>query len=302
MKRVLSSILITVIMLSILMVPAFLVVKSVGVELNLLREQYQAGQPIIPMPGPSTAEWPKVLQPVVEIWRLASENLQEAASQYSEQIQSVGGVILKALAGIGIGVLQFLASILVAGVLLAFAAPAHEGLKKVFNRLAGKEGENYIKLTVNTVRSVVKGILGVAFIQAAMAALGFFMAGVPYAGLWSVIVLILAVVQVGAGPVVIPVVIYMFSVADTLTATLLAIWMGIVLVADNVLKPLLLGRGSTVPMLVVFLGAIGGFISSGFLGLFLGAVVLSIGYELFIGWLNGNDMEKVAKETAPVKK
>ena len=297
LRKILSAILLTLVLLSVLILPAFLLAQSLAMELDHLRGLYQSGQPVIPMPGPSTEKWPAIFKPIIDIWKLASENLQAAALQYSEQLKTAGAWFLKLLAGIGMGVLQFLGSIILAGVFLAFASPTHQGFSKIFYRLAGDEGKNYLDITVSTVRSVVKGILGVAVIQAAMAALGFFIAGVPYAGLWTVLVLVLAVVQVGAGPVCIPIIIYMFSVADTMTATLLAIWLGLTLVIDNVLKPILLGRGAAVPMLVVFLGAIGGFIASGFLGLFLGAVVLTIGYKLFIGWLDGNHMDKIAAES-----
>jgi predicted PurR-regulated permease PerM len=128
----------------------------------------------------------------------------------------------------------------------------------------------------------VKGILGVAIIQTTMAALGFFIAGVPFAGLWTILCLILAIIQIGVGSIAIPVVIYMFSVSDTTTAIILAIWLGITLLADNILKPILLGRNAPAPMLVIFLGSIGGFIYNGFIGLFLGAIVLTIEYKLFL--------------------
>jgi len=140
----------------------------------------------------------------------------------------------------------------------------------------------------------VKGILGVAVIQATMAGVAFFIAGVPYAGVWTVACLFLAIIQVGGGPVIIPIIIYMFSTSSTLTASLLAVWLVITLLSDNILKPILLGRGAPAPTLVVFLGAIGGFISSGFLGLFLGAVVLTIGYKLFMLWINPSEIEATA--------
>jgi predicted PurR-regulated permease PerM len=182
-------------------------------------------------------------------------------------------------------ILQFVVSIIIAGVFLAFSESVGSGATRVFVKLAGKSGEHFAEVTVTTIRSVVKGILGVAVIQATMAGLGFFIAGVPYAGVWSVACLFFAIIQVGSGPVAIPIMIYMFSVSDTLTAVLLAIWLVITLLSDNILKPLLLGRGAPAPMLVVFLGAIGGFITMGFLGLFLGAVILTIGYKLFMTWL-----------------
>jgi predicted PurR-regulated permease PerM len=171
---------------------------------------------------------------------------------------------------------------------LAYSTPVGNAANRIFIKLAGREGESIATTILVTVRSVVKGILGVAVIQATMAGLGFFLAGVPYAGLWTVLALFFAIIQIGAGPVAIPIAIYMFSVTDTLTAVLLAIWLVITLVSDNILKPLLLGRGAPAPILVVFLGAIGGFISSGFLGLFLGAVVLTIGYQLFLLWLDSS--------------
>jgi predicted PurR-regulated permease PerM len=197
----------------------------------------------------------------------------------------VGSWILSAFAGIGKGILQFNLSIIIAGFLLAFSENLKFISSKIFVKLAGDKGEHYASITVTTIRNVVKGFLGVAVIQAVMAGIGFFVAGVPFAGLWSVACLVLAVVQIGIGPIAIPVAIYMFSVSDTTTATLLTIWLLITLLADNVLKPILLGKNAPVPMPVVFLGAIGGFMLSGFLGLFLGAVILTIGYKLFLAWL-----------------
>jgi len=156
--------------------------------------------------------------------------------------------------------------------------------------LAGEQGDHFATVTVTTIQNVVKGFLGVAVIQAIMAGIVFFVAGVPFAGLWSVACLVLAVVQIGIGPIAIPVAIYMFSVSDTTTATVLSIWLLVTLLIDNVLKPILLGKNAPVPMPVVFMGAIGGFILSGFLGLFLGAVVLTIGYKLFLAWLDTQNL------------
>jgi predicted PurR-regulated permease PerM len=136
------------------------------------------------------------------------------------------------------------------------------------------------------VRNVAKGILGVALIQTTMLALGLFIAGVPAAGLLTVVGLALAVVQIGVGPVVLGVIVYAFAEMDTVPAIVLTIWLILTTLVDNVLKPILMGRGSTVPTLVIFLGAIGGFMLSGIIGLFTGAVVLSIGYRLALAWMD----------------
>jgi predicted PurR-regulated permease PerM len=293
-RRTWAAVVLTILMLSILLIPCWLVTESLYDEVRHLRNLYKHGELVIPPPGERTASWPSIAKPIVDLWTLASENLQSAMTKYSDQLRVAGAWLLSAAAGFGTGVLQFVVSIIIAGVLLAYSTSAGKAANEIFVKLAGKNGENFAGTIVTTVRSVVKGILGVAVIQATMAGLGFFIAGVPYAGLWTVACLFFAIIQVGAGPVAIPVMIYMFSVADTLTAVLLAIWLVITLISDNILKPLLLGRGAPAPMLVVFLGAIGGFITSGFLGLFLGAVILTIGYKLFSLWLKTPEPEILA--------
>jgi predicted PurR-regulated permease PerM len=136
-----------------------------------------------------------------------------------------------------------------------------------------------------TIRSVTTGILGVAFIQSVLAGLGFLVVGLPGAGLWAVVFLIAAVLQVGV-LVLIPAVVYVFAVSSMTKAVIFLIWCAIVGLSDNVLKPILLGRGVAVPIVVVFLGAIGGFVTLGIIGLFIGAIVLSVGYKLFLAWIN----------------
>jgi predicted PurR-regulated permease PerM len=155
---------------------------------------------------------------------------------YSGQLRAAGAWLLSAVAGIGTGILQFVVSIIIAGILLAYSASIGNAAIKIFIKLAGKNGESFASTTVTTICSVVKGILGVAVIQATMSGLGFFIAGVPYAGLWTVACLFFAIIQIGAAPVAIPVMIYMFSYTDTLTAILLAIWLGITLISDNIFK------------------------------------------------------------------
>jgi predicted PurR-regulated permease PerM len=265
-----ASVVLTLLMLSILIVPTWLLTQSVFEEVSNLRALNQQGMLVIPPPGENTKTWPSITKPILDFWKLASENLREAMVQHSDKIKAAGAWLLSSIAGIGKGVLQFVASIIIAGVLLGYSTSVGSAATKVFIRLVGKNGENFANTTVTTVRSVVKGILGVAVIQATMAGLAFFIAGVPYAGVWTVGCLFFAVIQVGAAPVAIPV---------------------ITLVSDNILKPLLLGRGAPAPMLVVFMGAIGGFITSGFLGLFLGAVILTLGYKLFMVWLDGPQEE-----------
>lgn len=277
--------LLTLVLLSVIIIPSTLVTESLYEGVSYLTKTYQAGKPLIPPPGETTANWPSFARPILDIWQHASDNLQETVLQYSEQVTTVGTWLLSALAGVGKGILQFNISIIIAGFILAYSENLKIVSNKIFQKLAGAHGGHFATVTVQTIQNVVKGFLGVAIIQSVMAGLGFFIAGVPFAGLWAVACLILAIVQIGVGPIVIPIAIYMFAVSDSTTAILLSIWFVIIMISDNILKPILLGKNAPVPMPVVFIGSIWGFIFSGFLGLFLGAVVLTIGYKLFQTWL-----------------
>jgi predicted PurR-regulated permease PerM len=293
-KKVLATIFLALILLSILVVPSILVSQSLYEEINNFSKFYQAGGHLIPPPAESTKDWPTITKPILEIWKSASEDVSNVVFKYSDQLKVVGEWLLLALAGVGKGILQFIISIIIAMGLLLYSESLIKVSKNIFIKLIGSNGEHYALITVATIRNVVKGFLGVALIQSLMVGAGFFMAGVPFAGIFTVICLILAIIQIGIGPIAIPVVIYMFSVTDTTTATILAIWIGITMISDNILKPIFLGRGNPpAPMLVIFLGAIGGFIYNGFIGLFLGAVILTLGYKFFLTWIEMIEDEKI---------
>lgn len=289
-KKIIAVLILISLMLSIIMVPSGLVVYSLYDGVNHFQELFNTGEHLIPPPGGTTANWPIITKPIVDIWQMASDNLQDVVLKYSDQIKEYGAIILIAFASVSKGIVSFIISIIIAGVLLVYSDSSADVSQKIFRKLVGSNSDHFAEISVVTIRNVVKGILGVAFIQATMASLGFFIAGVPFAGLWTILCLILAIVQIGVGPIVIPVIIYMFSVSDTTTAVILAIWLGITLLIDNILKPILLGRNAPAPMLVIFLGSIGGFLYNGFIGLFLGAIILTIGYKLFMTWLETDNL------------
>lgn len=163
---------------------------------------------------------------------------------------------------------------------------ANESVRKFLKKLVGDKADEYADVAYKTVGNVVKGILGVAFIQALLIGLGFLFAGVPGAGLWTLLVFMLAVLQIPPAIIVIPIIVWLFSALETTPAIIWTIYLLIASLSDNILKPILLGKGAPVPMLVIFLGVIGGFILSGFIGLFTGAIVISLGYKLFVAWLD----------------
>ncbi len=281
----LAAILITVSFLLLILLPSFLLADSLFEGIQHLRTIYQSGDFSIPPPDERVKSWPVITKPIIDLWKLASENLSDAISKFTPQIKMVGGWILGLIAGTSIGILQFIGSIIIAGVLLGYSQEGGSMLRSIFIRLAGQQGANFAALSEITIRNVVKGILGVAIIQTTLAGIGFVVAGIPLAGLWILFCLIFAIVQIGVAPIVIPAVVFMFVTSDTLSASLFLAWSVLVTLSDNILKPILLGKGAPVPMLVVFLGSIGGFIANGFIGLFIGPVILSLGYKLFLLWV-----------------
>ena len=273
---------------------ALVMVTIVGVMLSgtlvdgakELSFKIKEGTLAIPPAPQSVKSWPVIGKPLHQAWRLASVNLAAALSKFTPQLKAFSQWLLANTARTGIGVLKFIVSIFIAGIFLTKADAGYEAAKSIGTRLAGEQGVELVGLAASTLRSVVKGIIGVAVIQSLLAGLGCLAAGVPGVGLWSLLVLIVAVAQLPTLLVLGPIVIYVFSTASMVTAVLFTIWSVFVGLCDNFLKPILLGRGVQVPMVIVFIGAIGGFINSGIIGLFIGAIVFVVGYQLFLAWLH----------------
>ena len=292
-RGVLAAVFFTSILLAVLILPVFLLAGSLVEGVQAVTAHVKSGAAIVPPPPPGIAGWPLIGTPLTKVWLLASRDLTELLKEFAPQIKAALPGVLSATAGLGVTLLQLLLSIVVSGVLLANAQAAYAMTRSLFDRLFGEKGLELQELVGSTIRSVTFGIIGVAIIQSAFAAVGFLVVGLPAVGLWAVIFLIAAVLQFGA-VVLVPAVIYVFATAGTTKAVIFLIWCIIVALMDNVLKPVLLGRGAAVPIAVVFLGAIGGFVAMGIIGLFVGAIVLSVSYKLFLAWIEGTAANQFA--------
>jgi predicted PurR-regulated permease PerM len=268
-----------------LVVPIVMLSQTLIEGSQAVAARLQKGTLTVPPPPPNIATWPIIGRPLSDVWSLASTNFSAAVARLAPQVKVAATGLLAAAAAVGVGVLQFFVSIVVAGFLLANSSQGARTSRKLTIHLFGNRAEEFETLAGATVRSVTTGILGVALIQSLLAGLGFLVVRLPGAGLWALMFLIAAVLQIG-GPALIPFVIYVFATASTTKAVAFLIWCILVGVMDNVLKPLLLGRGLPVPILVVFLGAMGGFLAMGIIGLFVGPIILSVGYKLFLAWLD----------------
>jgi predicted PurR-regulated permease PerM len=284
-RNMLAGVLLTLLLFVILLLPTTWLIKSLVEGIESLVTQFRNQTFMIPPPAPSVAEWPLIGKAISKQWLLASHDLEAVIITYKEPLSKLGLTILGGLGGFGTSLISFFLSVIIAGAFLIKADALADFMRKLIHRLAGEKSDEIIHIAGVSIKNVAKGILGVAFFQFITAGTVFMLAKVPFAGLWALAVLVLAILQLPSVIVILPVIIYLFSVKGLLGAIGWAIALVAVGVSDNVLKPLLMGKGSPVPMLVIFIGSIGGFIFSSFTGMFTGAVVLSVGYNLIVHWI-----------------
>jgi predicted PurR-regulated permease PerM len=284
-KSKLASTLIVLVSMACIIVPAVLFLDTIVSGAQELKESYDAGTLTIPPPSEKVRTWPVIGEKVYEIWSSGTPVLKDLVIKYKEELTAIIGKLVGGLLGATSGLFQMLGAVIIAGVLITIEDTG-VATRKFFRKIAGKEGDTFAEIARVTVGNVVKGVIGVAVIQALLIGIGFLLAGIPFAGLWTILVLVLAILQLPPLLVVLPIVFYMFSEKETASAVIWTIYLFLAGLSDNLLKPVLLGKGAPVPMIVIFIGVIGGFIFQGFIGLFTGAIVISIGYKLYQGWID----------------
>ncbi|MEJ2138507.1 MAG: AI-2E family transporter [Gammaproteobacteria bacterium] len=284
-REKLVATLLSLLLIAALAGPAVLLTESLVSGAQALAEAGEAGELVLPSPPSSVAEWPVIGTQVYGLWQQAATDLPKVLQEFTPQIKAIGGWALSLAKGTGLVVVQFVIAFVIAGVLLVNARRGENAADALAIRLAGDRGTEFADMTVGTIRAVAMGIVGVSILQTALLSVGFLAIGLQAAGLLALLTLVLCVVQIGPTLVAIPAIIYVLYTADTLPASIFTIWTLAMMLIDNILKPLVFSRGATVPTLVIFLGSIGGILAYGIIGLFVGAVVLSLGYKLYAAWL-----------------
>ncbi|MCU0254937.1 MAG: AI-2E family transporter [Acidobacteria bacterium] len=251
-------------------------------------EHGKEGELSIPPAPESVAQWPIVGPRLYETWNLAATSLQSALRPFRPQIVAFGRWLAGLARQAAFAILLTGVAVLIAAVFLVRRESALRLATDLGARLGGQRGVETVRIAGAAIGTVAKGVVGVAVIQGLLAAVGLVAAGVPGAGLWALLVMVLAVAQLPPLLVLGPAILYLVSAdAGTTTLVLFALWSLLVSVSDAVLKPVMMGRNSEIPVLVILVGAIGGLILHGLLGLFVGAVVFSAGYRLFGAWMAG---------------
>ncbi|WP_353662008.1 AI-2E family transporter [Hydrogenimonas sp. SS33] len=275
----------TTAMILVLVIPAWSLSDSLVASTSKLLAAVHGNEQIIPPPTEQVKSWPLVGEKVYDLWNKAHNDWREALAPFKEQIKAF---ILKLISMLKSGAMTLLLTI-VSLVVAAFFLIGKEAntafYHRIMRRILGERGDEWADISVLTIRSVATGVVGVAVIQSALALVGMVPMGVPLAPLWALIIMFLTIIQLPALIVIGPIIAYVYSYAEGTPATIFAVYMLVVGASDGVLKPMLMGRGVDLPMLVILIGAIGGMMLMGMIGLFLGAVILALAYKLFYLWL-----------------
>jgi len=292
--------LIVVIAIVILLVPIYLLGVSIAASVEHALATVRSGSFHVPPPSDSVADWPLIGKPLHGYWEQAATDLTSLTQKFAPQIKAASFAMLDKLAGFAIGLLTFIAALILAGIFMAYGESGHRSAVRVASRMVGPErGQHIADLCTATIRAVAQGVIGIAFIQMLLVGVGFVVMGIPAAGLLAIGVLLLGIMQVPALLITIPVIAFVFATDGFTGATIVfGVYTFVAGLADNVLKPLMLGRGVAVPMPVILIGALGGMVTNGIIGLFIGPVILAVGYELFWEWvrIQPQDVEPVGKE------
>jgi predicted PurR-regulated permease PerM len=288
-----SALLIGLVSVAVLLVPMAALVASLGSSIVSLVTGLQNHSLTVPPPPARLADLPLVGQKLTEIWALVAANMPAALVKYGQMLSAPAARLMSFAGSLAAGELSFVLSFGIAAVVIAYGKGAAEFARRLLERVTGSKerGARLVTLTAATIRGVAVGVVGVAVIQALLVGLGFFAIGLPAAGLLTLATFLLALVQVPALLLTLPVMVYVFLTEATTPAVIFVVWSLFAGLSDNILKPLMLGRGLEAPMPVILIGVIGGMLADGLLGLFVGPVLLAVGYVLLNEWLRQHPVE-----------
>lgn len=281
---VLAALLITGSSLVILLGPTTWLSLSLVASVRSFAERLGTGEIAIPRPPGGVKGWPVIGNRVFEIWELASTNLKAALLQIGPQLKPLSGSLLVFAGNAGISMLKFVAAVIFSGFLFVPGPSLANSARSALRHILTRRGDEFLNLAGTTVRNLARGVIGVALLQALLAGMGFLLAGVTAAGVLSLLVLVLGILQIGAFLVVGPLIIWSWMTMSATAALVFSLYMVAVSLLDNFLRPLVMAHGLKTPMLVILLGVLGGILVHGIIGVFVGPVVLAIAWELLVAW------------------
>jgi len=301
-RRSLAVALMTITLLLILVLPLYFGITAIVENAKQVADWSKSvATPTVPQPPAWVAGLPLVGAKLAAGWRrLAAAGPEEL----SVHLAPYGGNLVRwfvgQVGGVGLLLLQFLLTVIIAAILYANGETAARGADRVARRLAGQEGENAVHLAGQAIRGVALGVVLTAIVQTGLVGLGLAIVAVPFATILTVVAFILAIAQLGPAIVImlIPIVIWVYSTSGAGWGTAFLVWAIFSTTIDNFLRPLLIKAGVDLPILLVFAGVIGGLIAFGVIGLFIGPVVLAVAYMLLVDWVSESN-PSVEEEQSP---
>jgi predicted PurR-regulated permease PerM len=278
-----AAVAITVVGLLVMLGPATWLAVSLAETVRILIGRLGDGTLTLPAPSEAVKAWPLIGEQIYDSWLLASTNLRALVVEAAPHLKPLGTTLLTAAGSMTINLLKFIIAVVISGFLFIPGPSLIHSIKNVLSRVAASRGEEFVDLAGATIRNVSRGIIGIAILQALLAGVGLLFAGVPAAGLFSFLVLVLGIIQVGPSVVLLPLIVWSWFAMDATTAILFTIYMVPVNLLDNLLRPLL-AKGLSTPMPVILIGVLGGTLVHGVIGLFVGPIVLSITWQLLVVW------------------
>jgi predicted PurR-regulated permease PerM len=263
--------------------------------ISSLVQQLDTGAVSIPLPGNQVKSWPLIGETTHRLWTLAATNMKAALVELGPHFKPVAQTLVGIAQRVGLGLLEFLVSIIVAGFLFSPGPRLVAALVMFFRRVLSERGEEMVRLAGTTIRNVSRGVVGIALLQSFLAGVGFLVAGLPAAGILAFLALLLGIVQIGPGVLLIPIAAWSWTAMEMAGALIFTAYLILVTLVDNVLKPIVVARGLNTPMLVTMIGVFGGTIAYGIVGLFFGPIVLSVAWALVEAWVK----EAAATKPAP---
>ncbi|MFZ4479862.1 MAG: AI-2E family transporter YdiK [Rhodoferax sp.] len=286
-RRGLAVAIMTLAMLLLLVVPLGLAIDTIANHTqdisNLASKVASKG---LPQPPEWVAALPLVGEKMATFWReLADSGSQGLLTKLTPYVADTGKWLVGQLGGLGMMLFQFLLILALSAILYANGEAGAAGMRRFGNRLAGQRGEDSIVLAGQAIRGVALGVGVTAIVQTVLSGISLAIAGVPFASLLSAVILMLCIAQLGPGLILFPAVGWMFWNGDTTWASVLLVCSVIITALDNVLRPMLIKKGADLPLLLIFAGVIGGMLSFGLIGIFVGPVVLAVTYTLLEDWI-----------------
>jgi len=289
----LAAVIVTVTCLLIIIGPATWLGLGMIDGLQSFAGQLGAGTLTIPSPPEGVKDWPLLGPQIYGLWNQALTNLGAVLRQVAPHLKPLAGPVLAFAGSAGVGTLKFILSVALSGFLFIYGPRLIEAIRRIQARVVTQRSEDFVALAGSTIRMVSQGVIGVAVLQSLLAGIGLKLADVPHAGVLAFVVLVLAILQIGSAIVLLPVIVWIWATKDFAVALPLTIYLAIVGLADNILKPILMGRGLSTPMLVIFIGVLGGMIAHGIVGLFVGPIILAVAWELMMAWIREERAEAV---------